>query len=130
MKKRVTYRPSKPSAALSGVMGVIFVILGLTVVIPDFGLFGLLWTGIAVAIAIGNLYRAFGKKYMGPEIRIEEDDSTAVPQDAESPSPAAPKAAIGLDAKGRLEQLDRLKEAGLLTQEEYSTKRSEIIDQL
>ena len=126
MKKRVTYRPSKASGVLSGVVGAIFVLLGIFVVIPDFGLFGLLWTGIALAITVANLYHAFGTKYMGPEIRIEEDEPEPRPEAPE----AAPERAAGPDAKTRLEQLARLKEAGLLTEEEYRDKRKEIIDRL
>ena len=35
-----------------------------------------------------------------------------------------------MDAKGRLEQLESLKKAGLLTQEEYDRKRKEILRSL
>ena len=34
---------------------------------------------------------------------------------------------MSLDVKGRLEQLKDLKEAGLLSQEEYDKKRQEIL---
>ena len=53
-----------------------------------------------------NFYQAFGKKYVGPEIRIEEEE-------------ARPAASAGPDAKKRLEQLEELKKAGLVTEEEY-----------
>ena len=116
-RKRVTYRPSKTASAFGGVVGIIFIVIGLLVAIPTFGLFGLLWTAIAVGITIMNFYQAFGKKYVGPEISIEEE--------GERPAPAG-----GSDVKRRLEQLEELKSAGLLTEEEYRQKRAEILGEL
>ena len=54
-RKRVTYRPSKAGSALGGVVGGLFVLIGLFVAIPTFGLFGVLWTLIAVGITGANL---------------------------------------------------------------------------
>ena len=82
-KQRVTYRPSKSSGVFGGVVGVIFVLIGVFVVIPTFGPFGILWTLFAVAITGMNLYQAFGKGYVGPEIHIEEDDEGT----CETPAP-------------------------------------------
>ena len=42
-----------------------------------------LWTLFAVAITGMNLYQAFGKGYVGPEIHIEEDDEGT----CETPAP-------------------------------------------
>ncbi|MBQ8851933.1 MAG: SHOCT domain-containing protein [Oscillibacter sp.] len=36
----------------------------------------------------------------------------------------------GLDVKGRLEQLQTLKDAGLITKQEYEQKRQEILKEL
>ena len=116
-RKRVTYRPSKTASAFGGVVGIIFIVIGLLVAVPTFGLFGILWTAIAVGITILNFYQAFGKKYVGPEISIEEE--------GERPAPAG-----GSDVKRRLEQLEELKRAGLLTEEEYRQKRAEILGEL
>ena len=60
MRRRVTYRPSKASGVFGGVVGGIFVLIGLFVAIPTFGAFGILWTLIAVGITGMNLYQAFG----------------------------------------------------------------------
>ena len=123
MKRRVTYRPSKAAGTLGVIWGGVFVLIGLFVVIPAFGPFGLLWTLGAAAITGMNAYHAFGKNYVGPEIRIE-DEEPASPPPAEThdhiPSTA-------LDAKRRLEQLESLKSAGLVTEEEYRQKRQEIL---
>ena len=123
-RKRVTYRPSKTGSAFGGVVGIIFVLIGLFVIIPTSSMaggfaliFGVLWTAVAAGITIMNFYQAFGKKYVGPEISIEED--------GERPAPAG-----GSGVKHRLEQLEELKSAGLLTEEEYRQKRAEILGEL
>ena len=122
-RKRVTYRPSKTGSVAGGVIGCVFVLIGLFVVIPQFAMaggfgliFGIIWTVIAAVIAGTNFYSAFGKKYIGPEIRIEEegvsvDDPKGTPEQ-------------------RLEQLQSLYDRRLITKEEYEQKRQEILKEL
>ena len=74
-KKRVTYRPGKTAGAFGVIWGSIFILIGVFVVIPTFGPFGILWTLMAVGITAYNGYCAFGKGYVGPEISIEDDTS-------------------------------------------------------
>lgn len=62
--------------------GCVFVLIGIFVVIPAAGAFGVLWTLIAAGGTAYNAYVAFGKKYIGPEIRIE--DEAAASEDPES----------------------------------------------
>ncbi len=115
-RKRVTYRPSKSEAAFGGVAGVIFVLIGLFVVIPTFGAFGILWTLLAVGITGMNLYQAFGKGYAGPEIHIEEEGAGGPPPER--------------DAQERLRELQALYDQRLITREEYEAKRKEILEEL
>lgn len=122
-RKRVTYRPSKSGSIMGGVVGCIFVLIGLFVIIPQFAmaggfalLFGIAWTAIAAGIAIGNFYQGFGKKYVGPEIHIEED---GVSVDEPKGTP-----------EQRLEQLQSLYDRRLITKEEYEQKRQEILRDL
>lgn len=122
-RRKVTYRPSKAGSVMGGVVGCIFVLIGLFVIIPQFSmaggfalLFGIAWTVIAAIMTIVNFYQGFGKKYMGPEIHIEEegasvDDPRGTPQQ-------------------RLEQLQSLYDRRLITQEEYEQKRQEILKEL
>lgn len=122
-RKRVTYRPSKSGSVAGGVMGCIFVLIGLFVIIPQFAMaggfaliFGVIWTAAAGFIAGTNFYHAFGKKYIGPEIHIEEegvsvDDPKGTPEQ-------------------RLEQLQSLYDRRLITAEEYEQKRQEILKEL
>ena len=68
MRKRVTYRPSKTGSVMGGVVGVIFVLIGLFVVIPTFSMaggfgaiFGVFWTIVGGVIAGMDFYQAFRK---------------------------------------------------------------------
>ena len=115
-RKRVTYRPSKSQAVFGGVVGAFFVLIGIFVVIPTFGAFGILWTLMAVGITGMNLYHAFGSGYSGPEIHIEEEG-------AGNPLP-------GGDTQSRLQELQALNDQRLITQEEYEAKRKEILKEL
>ena len=131
-RRRVTYRPSKAQGAFGMVWGGVFVLIGLFVVIPTFGPFGILWTLAAIAITAMNGYQAFGKTYKGPEITIEEDNAQLPDEHPSSPAPQTHDhiPSTALDAKQRLEQLESLKQAGLITQNEYDQKRREILERL
>ena len=142
MKKRVTYRPSKASAAIGLVVGILFVFLGVTVLIPETlrsgflpaTLFGLVWTGAAVATTVGNARYLFGKRkdpsfFGGVEITEEEPEGFAASFRSDAPDHQHITAS-GMSPKVRLEQLETLKEAGLLTREEYEAKRAEILREL
>ena len=127
-RKRVRVKPGKAQSTVSFVVGLAFVLVGLVMVVPTFGPFGLLWTGVAVAITVINGLNAFGKKGVPTmEIYSEEEDD-------EAPSPAREDhdhiPSTALTTQERLEQLQTLKEAGLLTDEEYRNKREEILREL
>lgn len=117
-RRRVTYRPGKAQALFGGVVGILFIGIGLFVAVPTFGPFGILWTLMAVGITAFNFYTAFGKNYAGPEIHIEEDNGSE-PEDAPAEHHAA-----------RLERLRSLYDQRLITQEEYEEKRKEIVKEL
>lgn len=123
-RKKITYRPSKGSSVFGGIVGCIFVLIGLVMVIPTFGLFGVLWTGTAAVIAGMSFYQAFSKRYTGPEIHIEEEGP------AEGPASAAPPAGESRDTQSRLTELRQLYDQRLITQEEYEAKRAEILKEL
>lgn len=123
MKRRVTYRPSKAQGIFGALVGGVFVLIGLAVVIPCTGPFGILWTLIAAGSTGLNVYYAFGTNYIGPEIRIEDEEQPGGETHDHIPSTA-------LDAKHRLEQLESLKTAGLIDGQEYQQKRNEILKEL
>ena len=116
--RRVTYRPSRANGVLGVVSGAVFVLIGIFVIIPGIGAFGALWTAMAAAITVYNAYVVFGKKYIGPEINIEDEGA---------PNPAPEGSS---DAESRLTQLAALHAKGLITDEEYEEKRREILDEI
>ena len=127
-RKRVRVKPGKAQSTVSFVVGLAFVLVGLVMVVPTFGPFGLLWTGVAVAITVINGLNAFGKKGVPTmEISSEEEDDE-VPSPAREDHDHIPSTA--LTTQERLEQLQTLKEAGLLTDEEYRNKLEEILREL
>ena len=126
MKRHVTGPPDKSSAVISGIFGVIFVLIGIFVVIPSSGLFGLLWTAAALVFTVSNFRHIFPKKSAGPNPHTGQEERTPPPVSRDAGSaPARPT--NQLDREGRLDQLKRLKEAGLLSDEEYRAKRDEIL---
>lgn len=138
-RKRINYRPGKAQARMGLVVGVLFIFIGLGVVIPatlasgffPAALFGLVWTGIAVYNTVINAKVAFGKEeetqeYFGGYVISEEEP--AAPADESETHDHIPS--MALDTQRRLEQLQKLKEAGLITDAEYTEKRREILREL
>lgn len=115
-KKRITYRPGKGQGVFGLVFGGIFILIGVFMVIPVFGAFGILWTGLAVAVTAYQGYVCFGKNYAGPEIHIEDEEE--------------PTAAAGQGVETRLAQLQSLYEQGLITKDEYEEKKKKILEDL
>ena len=73
MRRSIKVKPGKAQSTVGFVVGLIFVGIGVIVVIPTFGPFGIFWTLIAVAITVTNGVNAFGKKGVAShEIIIEE----------------------------------------------------------
>jgi len=143
MAKKIRYRPGKAQAKLGFAVGIVFIILGVTMVIPmtfasvfpPMGLFGLAWTGIAVYNTVINGKILFGKVDEDMYGSYEITDTTA--EGTTAPPPAAQTQvdhdhvpSTALNAKERLEQLERLKSAGLITDSEYRQKRGEILREL
>ena len=123
-RRRVRVKPGKAQSAMGFIVGIVFVLIGLFMVVPMFGLFGLLWTGMAVVITVINGLNAFGKKGV-PTMEIYSEEEDEAPSLAREDHDHIPSTA--LTTKERLEQLQTLKEAGLLTDEEYRNKREEIL---
>ena len=139
MRRNFRYKPSKASAIMGTVIGILFIILGLTELLPvtissgflPAVLFGLVWTGVAVFITVGNIRILMGKGssfYGGFEVTDEEHERPV------SFRPDAPDhmhiTGASLSPKERLEQLEVLKNAGLIDEAEYQEKRKEILREL
>lgn len=119
-KKHIKYRPSKAQSGVGAVAGGIFVLIGLFVVIPNAGPFGILWTLFAVAITGMSLYQLSGG-YLGPEITIEDEGEAT--DEAVPPPPAE-------GVEERLRRLQGLLDQNLISPEEFEEKRREILRDL
>jgi len=129
-KKRIYYRPNKASGIIGGVIGGIFVLIGIFFAIPVFGAFGIAWTLIAALIAGVSLYQAFGKKSDGsaplsPEIIIED-----VPVPGADPAKPDRSAVDSGDVEARLIKLQDLYDRRVISREEYDEKRRDILGEL
>ena len=122
MRRRMRYRPSKASCIFSGIVGIIFSCIGLFVVIPSFGPFGILWTLIAIGITVYQFAMAAGKVSMG-SWSIEDEDGAGEGSGSAGDS-------SGRSAQDRLTELQNLYDRRLITQEEYEQKRQEILKEL
>lgn len=119
MKNRnIKVKPGKTQSMLGFIVGILFVILGITIVIPMFGLFGILWTVMAGFGVFFHYKNAFTAKGMAThEIVVEEDSETSAEPSQEN-------------IEDKLIKLESLYHQGLITQEEYDSKRKEILDRL
>ena len=114
MKRRVRVKPSKASSLMGMIVGSIFVLIGLTVVIPNVGMFGVFWTLIAVTIAGTNAYNFFSAEGAA-SMEVDIDGSEAgLPSD---------------DFAARLRKLTQLRDDGLITEDEFQQKRCEILEE-
>lgn len=111
------------------IVSVFFVIIGVTTLIPQAGLFGVVWTIVAVFFAGFGVYNLVRKNdvphRVGYDVETDLDRSIVgimedVPETGTS----------GDTVQSRLEQLQVLYEKRLITQEEYDRKREEILKDL
>lgn len=123
-------------------MGFVFVVVAITEIIPNAGLFGLPFLLGGGFFFLNGLRMVVGKNdlahRMGYDIESDVQEETIVglmdDVDQARPHRARPEpdgeAPVGLDVRGRLEQLKTLKNAGLITDQEYEHKRQEILKDL
>ena len=101
------------------ILGTIFVFIGLFLAIPAAGIFGVLWTLVAVGITGFQAYNFFSDKGVASwDIDTDDDDK----EDKNNQSTCA-----NGEFEIRIRKLNRLKEDGLITEEEFQKKRGEIL---
>lgn len=112
------------------IVSIFFVIIGITVVIPGAGLFGVVWTLVAVCfvvIAIFNMVRKNDVAHrVGYEVETDLDKSIVGIMEEVVESEEDSSGSV----EDRLTQLRSLYEQRLITQEEYDAKRQEILKEL
>ena len=134
MAKRMKVRPGKTQSKAGFVVGIIFCLIGLVVVVPIFGPFGLLWTAAAGWITYSNYRNGFTDRPISNQvIEIEDDGASATARNgffedvADTLNEAA---AEENDVESRMRKLQSLYQQELITEEEYEKKRQEILDRL
>lgn len=111
MSRKIRVKPGKGQSMAGLCVGVLFCLIGLFVVIPSFGLFGIFWTLMAVIITVTNAVNAFSQKGISThEIIVDENDQE--------------------DIENRLKAAKKLYEEGIITKEEYESKHKEILKDL
>ena len=114
--KKIKVKPGKTQSKLGFIVGILFVVFGVFVAIPTFGVFGLIWTGAAAVIAFMNYKNGFSDEGVAThEIIIEE--GMEVPESVDA----------GSDIEAKLIKLNSLYEQRLITKEEYDEKRKELL---
>ena len=90
---------------------VAFVVVGISMVVPGAGLFGVLWTTVALGLAVYHGINAFSKKGIA-NFTIESDSNHS---------------SGSLPFDEQLRRLSKLKEEGLISEMEFQWKRDEIM---
>ena len=118
MIKRARVKPSKEVSALGVVFGIVFTCVGLFFVIPNLSKeggsvwIGVLWTLGAIGITIFFVLNAFTARGVSiEEVQFEYGS-------------------FNQSTSQRLAELEKIKSQGLISDEEYGTKRNEIISKL
>jgi hypothetical protein len=122
MNRRYRVRANPTGSFFGGVVGIVFICIGIFVAIPHVGLFGVFWTVLATGITIANFYNAFSDRGIANEI-IEEEITP-------SPASPTPRLAEPHNVESRLRQLDDLRNNGLITADEYTRRRAEILQEV
>ena len=122
--KRIKVKPGRRQSMVGFFAGIVFCLIGLFVVIPGAGLFGVFWTLLAVVITVSNGMNAFSDK--GPsshEIIIDDHE-----MDLHRGRDAAHERKAEIEE--RLKAAEELYQSGMITSEEYQDKRKEILKEL
>ena len=132
MAKRIKVRPGKTQSKAGFVVGIIFCLIGLVVVVPIFGPFGLLWTAAAGWITYSNYRNGFTDRPISNQVIEIEDDGKSVTAtsdpfaDFHSTYERDEETEVE-DVESRLRKLQSLYQQELITKEEYEKKRQEIL---
>ncbi len=120
MSRRVRVKPSRGQSAFGFFVGIIFCCIGLFVVIPTFGPFGLIWTLFAVIITIMNGISAFSDKGIASHEIVIDDMNDYSNNNFEYKK----------SSEERMKELQQLYQQGMISEEEYNKKRAQILEQL
>ena len=134
MSKRIHVRPGKGQSKVGFAVGIIFCLLGVVVVIPTFGLFGIFWTAVAGWIAYSHYRNGFTDEPLDTHVIDIEDDGQNVTATRyggyRNYSYEEETVSNGDSMEERLRKLQSLYDQSLITYEEYEKKKKAILDEL
>jgi biopolymer transport protein ExbB/TolQ len=111
MSGKARVKPTKEASLLGLIVSFFFLIIGFAI-IPIFGPFGVIWLIFVILILVYYALNAFSEEGLAlEEIQFEQTGKRDEIDDLEE----------------KLRKLARLREEGLLTEEEYQRKREEVI---
>ncbi len=124
MKSKASVRPSKASAIATVIIGTLFLVFAVVFIgntaegeaRPYVLMFMVIWIAVCGFMIVYGLTIIFSKR---PPAVTEIDM-----EDRQSDSPGA-----GIDFVSKLRKLESLRREGLINEEEYKTKRSEIMQE-
>lgn len=118
MARRIRVKPGKGESMAGFLGGLVFIGIGIFIAIPNFGIFGVFWTLIAVVITGVNGYNVFSDKGVASwEANIDED---IIETHREKES---------LDFDEKIRKLHKLREEGLISEEDFQIKKKEILNE-
>jgi len=120
MNQRYNVRPGKGQSMFGFIAGIIFVLLGFTVVLPTFGTFGIVWVIFTIGITVMHGLNAFTQKGVATH-RVD------VTTEANTSTEAIKQSNDRFDEK--LRKLHQLKQEGILTDEEYEEKKKQMLNE-
>lgn len=127
MAKKIQVRPGKNQSMIGFLVGLGFCVIGVFLIIPIGGIFGIFWTVVAATLTVINGLNAFSERGVSThEVIIEDSDLDALGEAAKRPDPAD----LRRDIELRLQAASELYQAGTITKEEYEAKRQEILKAL
>lgn len=131
--KQIKMKPGKGQSIFAFCVGLVMTLIGLVVIIPTMGIFGILWTAVAAGITGMHGINAFSEKGIAThEIIIEEDCDTHQAETLQESEKRKNDSGTGMKGNTalRLEEAKHLYESGLITAEEYEDKRKQILEDL
>jgi len=132
------YQPTGAARGMQRMIGVIhalvgsvFVIISITTIIPNAGLFGLIFLVVGGFFAINGIRMAVSKNGMAQRVAydVEQDLEESIVGMMEEPPLAGESPEKG-SVESRLLELRSLYDQRLITDEEYELKRQEILRDL
>lgn len=142
MSKKIHVRPGRGQSKVGFVVGLLFCAIGLFVVIPIFGPFGIIWTAMAGIITFVNFRNGFTDKQIDSHVIDIEGDGNDITVTKEmgfgshtynvdmGQNNFAGRTSGQEDVETRLKKLQSLYDQALITREEYEAKKKDILEEL